>query len=322
MKTFVTGGTGFVGSHLVETLLERGHDVTSLVRKDSGWLNGRAVTTVQGDLFDVEALAEGMRGAEIVYHVAGLTRAPSRTALDRTNVDGTLNVLQAARNAGVERALVTSSLAAVGPSGDGALDEGAPLNPISNYGRSKAEMERMVRELDSGPPVVIVRPPAVYGPREADFFTLIRAASKQRVLPVIGDGNEPRVDLVYISDLVDGMIAAAEADKAGGQTYFLSGPRGYSDDEIRRAILDALGHGAININVPPAFVDAVGAVSEEIGKLFGKYPLLNREKAREASSVWLVSSERAKSDFGYSPEVSLEEGMRRTVAWYRENGWL
>ena len=322
MRTFVTGGTGFVGSHLVEALLERGNEVRCLVRKELKWLEGLPVATIQGDLFDGEVLLEGMDGVGIVYHVAGMTRAPNREALDRTNIEGTLNILDVAHEAGVGKVLVTSSLAAVGPSGNHRLTEDAPLKPMSNYGRSKAEMERRIAERGDGPPVVIVRPPSVYGPREADIFTLIKLAGRQRILPIVGNGNVPQLDLVHVRDLVNGMIAAAESETTAGRTYFLGGPRGYSWDEIRSAIRVALGHGALSINVPRMLVGVIGAASEGIGKLLGKYPPLNREKAREAKASWLVSSEKAHTDFGYEPSVSLEEGMSETVRWYRENGWL
>jgi len=202
------------------------------------------------------------------------------------------------------------------------LTEDAPLKPISNYGRSKAEMERKIKERIDGPPVVVVRPPSVYGPREADIFTLIKAADKQRILPIVGDGNVPQLDLVHVRDLVNGMIAAAESEASSGRTYFLGGPRGYSWDEIRSAIRGALGHGALSINVPRMLVGVIGVASEGIGKLLGKYPPLNREKAREAKASWLVSSDRARTDFGYEASVSLEEGMSETVRWYRESGWL
>ena len=138
----------------------------------------------------------------------------------------------------------------------------------------------------------------------------------------MGNGNERKLDLVHVLDLVNGMIAAAESEATPGRTYFLAGPRGYSWDEIRSAIRGALGHGALSINVPRMLVGVVGAASEGIGKLFGKYPPLNREKAREAKASWLVSSEKARADFGYTAAVSLEEGMRETVRWYREKGWL
>ncbi len=322
MTAFVTGGTGFVGSHLVEALLERGVEVRCLVRSDPKWLAGLPVEIIQGDLFDEKALRAGMAGADIAYHVAGMTRAPRYEALHRANVEGTKNLLDAAKNADVAKVLVTSSLAAVGPSGATPLTEEALLRPISDYGRSKAEMERCISERTSGPPVVVVRPPAVWGPREADIFQLIKAVQQLRIFPIVGRGNAPQLDLVHVRDLVNGMIAAAETDATRGETYFLGGPRAYSWDEIGQAIRTALGHGALSIHIPRALMQPLGLASEGIGKVLGRYPALNREKAREGKATWLISSKKARTDFGYAPTVSLEEGMRETVRWYRENGWL
>ncbi|MEM1041430.1 MAG: NAD-dependent epimerase/dehydratase family protein [Bacteroidota bacterium] len=325
MKAFVTGGTGFVGSHLAEELVRRGYDeVRCLVRSDPKWLDGLPVETVGGDLFDAEALRRGARGADIVYHVAGLTRAETQEALDRANVAGTLNLLAAVRDAApdVRRVLITSSLAACGPSGAQPLKEAEPLEPISRYGLSKARMEEAVQKHYAGLPVTTVRPPAVYGPREADIYTIIKAADKQRVFPVVGKGEQPQLSLVHVRDLVRGMADAAEAGKAAGETYFIGSEAYYAWNEIRDAVLGALGRRALKLNVPRALVGPVGAAVERVGGLFGQYPPLNREKAREATASWLCSVAKARRDFGYRQTVEIEDGMAETVRWYRRHGWL
>src|SRR5690606_10903394 len=309
MRAFVTGGTGFVGSHLVEELLRRGYaEVRCLVRSDPKWLEGLPVTRVSGDVTRLGGRATEMEGIDVVYHVAGLTRAPDPELLHRANVDGTLALLDAAEAAGVPRVLVTSSLAAVGPSGGRPLTEDAPLHPISHYGASKAAMERGIeqrRAAGRGPEVVIVRPPPVYGPREADIYTVIRAAARQRVFPIVGDGEGERLDLVHVRDLVRGMVDAAEAEGVGGETFFLGGPRPYTWGEVREAVVAALGHGVVRVNVPRLLIAPVGAAVEGAARLFGRYPPLNREKAREAKASWVVSSEKARAAFGYAPEIGL-----------------
>ena len=319
---FLTGGTGFVGSHVAEELLARGYRVRALVRSSPKWLDGLAVETVTGDLSDLATLTEAVSGADLVVHAAALTRAPTLDALREANVDGTLRLLDACQTAHdpPARLVVVSSLAAVGPSGDEPLTEDAVLRPISNYGRSKAEMEERIAAHPFRERVTIVRPPAVYGPREADIFTVIKTAARQHVFPIVGDPHARALDLVYVTDLARGIADAAAADVAG-ETFFLGGePHAWA--EIHRAVTDALGTWALKVKVSPRVVAPIGALAEGVGKLFDVYPPLNREKAREAREAWVVSSEKAREAFGYAPRVGLAEGMRRAVAWYREASWL
>ncbi|MEM1056636.1 MAG: NAD-dependent epimerase/dehydratase family protein [Bacteroidota bacterium] len=320
---FLTGGTGFVGSHLAERLLARGYTVRALVRSAPKWLDGLDVEIVEGDLSDLHTLTEAASGANLVIHAAALTRAPTLDDLRTANVDGTLRLLDACQTAAdpPRRALVVSSLAAVGPSGDAPLTENAPLAPISNYGRSKAEMEERIAAHPFAKRVTIARPPAVYGPREADIYTVIKTAAKQHVFPIVGDPNARALDLVYVTDLARGLLDAAESETAAGETYFVGG-QAHAWAEIHRAVTQALGTWALKIKVSPRVVAPIGTVAEAVGKAMGTYPPLNREKAREARETWVASSEKAREAFGYEPRVGLAEGMRRSVAWYREAGWL
>src|SRR5690606_9628727 len=167
----------------------------------------------------------------------------------------------------------------------------------------------------------VVRPPAVYGPREADIYTVIKTADRQRLFPIVGDPHAPALDLVHVRDLVAGVVKVMATGTTAGAAYFRGG-RPPSWAEGRDGVLDALGHGALTVRVPKARVGPVGAAVEGVGRLLGRYPPLNREKAREAKEAWLVSSEKAARDVGYAPEVELAEGLRETVAWYRAHGWL
>jgi nucleoside-diphosphate-sugar epimerase len=322
MRAFVTGGTGFVGSHLVEELLSRGAEVRALVRSDPKWLAGLPVDLVSGDLADVEALGKWLEGVDAVYHVGGLTRARTEAELNAANVTATQNLLDASSLAGVSRFLVTSSQAAGGPSQGEPIDETAPMQPLTAYGRSKAAMEELVAAHELAPRSTIIRPPSVYGPRERDIFTAIRTAARQRVFPVVGDSRSPALALVHVKDLVRGMVDAAGAESAAGDTYYLTGPRDYSWDELRQALEKALGHAVLRIPLPTSLVGPAGALVEGAGRLVGVYPPFNREKAIELRRQWLASSARAAASFGYEPRIDIEEGMRDTVQWYRSEGWL
>lgn len=324
-SAFVTGGTGFVGSHLVEHLLANGYDeVKCLVRSDPKWLRGLGVSLVKGDLSNLKALKDAVRGVEYVYHIGGLTKAKTLDELREANVTGTLNLMRAIDEAApyVRKVLVMSSLATVGQCDDDIANEDTPLKPISMYGKSKAEMEAGLTEWTSRLPLTIVRPAAVYGPRESDIYTFFKAAARG-FSAIVGDGEEPEVNLVYATDVARGTVDATESVKTTGKTYFLGSERQYSWVEMRDAVVDALGRRVFTINIPPSMVERLAGFVEKAAGLVGKYPPLNRDKAREIlNACKMCSVDRAKADFGYSQDVSLEIGVRRTVAWYKDKGWL
>jgi nucleoside-diphosphate-sugar epimerase len=323
-SAFVTGGTGFVGSHLAEELLGRGYEVRCLVRSEPKWLSGLDVTLVSGSLSRPETLREAVADADFVFHVGGLTRARTWEAFEQANVADTFRLLDVLR----ERAepptsvLVTSSLAAVGRGGSDVADESTPLRPVSLYGRSKAAMEAGLEPYRAAMPLVVVRPPAVYGPRDADVLTFFRSVARG-ICPIVGRGDVPAVSLVHVHDLVRGMADAAESRVAVGRTYFIGSERPYSWGEVRDATAAVLGRRVVTISVPPPLVPVVGALSEWAGRLVGSYPPLNREKAEEIRYATIMcSSARAAEDFGYSERIPLSEGIAGTLAWYRSQGWL
>jgi nucleoside-diphosphate-sugar epimerase len=329
---FVTGGTGFVGSHLVEELLRRGVEtVRCLVRSDPKWLADLDVEVVRGDLSDAETLWTALDGVGTVYHVAGITRAEEMATFERVNVQGTLNLMGAVKHAApdLERVLVTSSLAAVGRCEQEMATEDVPLRPVSRYGRSKAQMEAALRDphemttsYAEALPLTIVRPPAVYGPRDRDILDFFRAV-QQHVCPVVGWGSEPAVSLIHVRDLVRGMVDLATAPTAVGNTYFLSSNAPYAWNDVKAAATEALGTWAVTVPVPGPLVGAVGAAAEGWGRLTGSYPPLNRDKTREIRfGCTMCSHEKAAAAIGFEQQIPLDEGIRTTIDWYRTHGWL
>jgi len=322
-KAFVTGGTGFVGSHLAESLLSCGYtEVRCLVRTRQKWLKGINIVPVRGTLRDHEMIQQAVKDVNFVYHLGGITRARTYEALQRGNVTDTLHLLDAisTANPGIRKVLITSTLAVVGPAPGGRADETTPLNPVSRYGRSKTEMEAALQDRAETLPLVIVRPPSVYGPRDKDIYTFFKAVARG-VCPILR--HDPGMTLVHASDLVRGMIAAAESDATRGKTYFIGNDATVSWEALKKVTMDALGARALTLPVPRSLVLPLATVVEGLGTLMGRYPPLNREKGQELlRAAKICSSARAKEDFGYEPQVPLAQGVADTIAWYQTQGLL
>lgn len=321
MRALLTGPTGFIGSHLAEELLKKGYQVTCLVRNNSNlkWIEGLDVTLCRGDCLDKSSLGKAVSGAELVFHIAGLTKASGEADFFSANVNGTENLIEAVVSEcpSVKRFVYLSSLAAVGPSRNGSLvNEDTEPRPVSAYGRSKLEAERVVMKYSSDLPVSIIRPPAVYGPRDRDFYLLYKMLQRG-VFPYWG---ESFYSLVYVEDLIKGIMAAAQSPAAEGKTYFISDDSPASNLDIARVIADALGTRPIRLRLPKFVVPAIAG----IGKLFrADSSIINVDKARELRhSRWVCDPARARRELGFSSQVSIEKGFKWTANWYRIHQWL
>jgi dihydroflavonol-4-reductase len=326
VKALVTGGTGFIGSHLVELLLQKNYSVRCLIRKtsDTTWLKGLPVEFIYGDLFDGAALREAVSGVDYVYHSAGLTKAKTAGEYFQANATGTKNLLDATQqqNPKLKRFVFVSSGTAAGPStGMAPITEEAPANPITTYGRSKREAEEECLKAGSSIPVTIVRPPAVYGPRDKDIFEFFSTISKG-LQPVVGFG-EKYVSLIHVNDLVRGFVLAAECEKAAGQTYFISSKEFFGWEEIGKIAKDVMDRRVLKIRIPEPGVYVIAAFAEFFAMFSSKPALINFEKARDmVQDYWTFDASKAKRDFGFEDEIPLREGIKTTVDWYREHGWL
>jgi len=328
MKALVTGATGFIGSHLVDALLERGVEVRCLVRRSSNrrWLEGKPVELVEASLEDPDSLAPAVREVEIVYHVAGLIAARSYEEFLRGNRDATANLLAAVRRyaPGIRRFVFLSSLAAVGPAPSLAepVTEQTPYHPITAYGRSKQAAEEVVRAAADTLPITIVRPPAVYGPRDAATLPFFRSV-RLGIAPLIGF-RDKYLSLVHVRDLVRGILLAAESPQAVGQIYFISSEEVYTWAQLTEAARVALGRRYVwRVRVPHAFVMGIASVAEVAGWVMKRPPVFDFEKGRDLiQPYWICSVEKARTELGYRQCVGLVEGMQETVQWYRQHGWL
>lgn len=324
MKAFVTGGTGFIGSHLVDTLinLKDYTEVRCLIRNNEKWLKGKSFTRVKGDLDDLAVLKKAVQDVDVVFHIAGRVKAPSYQELEHANVDATENLLRIAQKEGVRKVIVLSSLAAVGPSQNGPVNEETPMNPVSMYGKSKKQMEEVIHELANGETsITILRPPAVYGPREDQIYSFFKMVNK-RICPIIGDGQHPKISMVYVEDVIQGILKAANQKESGVHTYFVSGPEINTWNEIRGTTTKVLGKKAVPIYIKPKFVKKIAGAVEKAASFFGVYPVLNKEKAKEMILEWTCSSDKAQQELGYTPGYTLQEGISRTIHWYQIHHWL
>jgi nucleoside-diphosphate-sugar epimerase len=326
MKILVTGGTGFVGSHLVEKLLTQDHSVVCLVRDQSKaerLFTREKPQFVVGDLDATDALSTAARGVEAVFHVAGLTAARSRADFHRVNVQGTQTLVRivAAKAKDVQRFVHVSSLAACGPTPDGvAANASSKPQPVSQYGWSKLAGEEAVRRSDL--PWVIIRPPTVYGPRDTELFRIFKLA-RTGLVPVLGTGEQSN-SFVYIADLVDALAACLNAPEKA--TYFPSHPGIYTQRELVHHVSRALSEGATSarvIGVPELVARSSLWLTGTFARLLGRATLLNADRANDfLASAWVCSSAELERDTGWRPETDLPNGLALTAQWYRQHGWL
>jgi nucleoside-diphosphate-sugar epimerase len=319
----VTGASGFIGGRLRDSLLDDGYDVVALVRPGSpAPTRGRAAAIDYADPESLGSVLEQER-PELLFHVAGATKGVSYEDFERGNVMPTRNLVQAVRerHPGLRRFVHVSSLAAYGPSTpEQPRQEHQERTPVEYYGKSKLEAELAVEEVGDALAWTIVRPPTVYGLGDVDNLELYRLA--KRHLNVFYGNRERPMSFVYVDDLVRGIREAAEHEATRGRGYFLCDGRPLTWGEYQQQIVDASGARVLDLNLPELSL-SIAAVMGELATRIDKKPrLFNRTKSMMAKQVWTCSHESARRDFGYQPSVAVEEGVQRTLAWYREHGWV
>lgn len=324
----VTGSTGFIGSRLLNLLEKEGVQIRVFLRPESAGLplSGK-IEIVRGSFSDREALGRAVQGVDRIVHLAGVTKAVDEAGFDAGNVVPVRNLLEVVRehNPSLKRFLLVSSLAAAGPASDGVsgVSESDPCNPVSAYGRSKSRAETVCMEYAQDIQVTIVRPPAVYGPGDRDVLQVFQMLAKG-VLISAGRPGKQRFSMIYVDDLLRGIMLAVRSEKGVGQCYYITSLHALSWAEVVAAARPVLGFRRFyTISLPVPFVFLVATLVGAAGAFTGKPALINRDKANElVQDYWVCSPEKAERDLGFIAGTPLEKGVATTIDWYRRKGWM
>ena len=328
-KILITGASGFIGSFIVEEALRRGWETWAAMRRSSSrqFLQDERIHFIELNLSNEQQLTEQLRGHEFDYvvHAAGVTKCIDRADFRRINTEGTQHLVRALIALGMplSRFVFVSSLSVFG-----AIREQQPYEeiretdtpqPNTAYGRSKLEAEQWLEGVNI--PYVILRPTGVYGPRERDYFLMAKSI-KQHSDFAVGYKRQD-ITFVYVDDVVQAVFLACEKGQTG-RKYFLSDGQVYQSTTFSDLIREELGHPWwIRITAPIWVLRVVTFVGDLIGRMTGKISALNNDKyhiLRQRN--WRCDIEPARRELGYEPQVQLAEGVRRTIRWYKDNGWL
>jgi dihydroflavonol-4-reductase len=320
-RALVTGGTGFIGSHLVEALVAQKWRVTCLVRVTSKteFLKKFPVQFVLGSAEDLDSLEKAVQGQDFIFHLAGRIRSTSRKAYDLANHRLTRNLVEAClgKNKSLKRFVHVSSIAAAGPSPPGIYsDENQTSSPNSEYGRSKLKAEEAVREAWHLIPATIIRPPNVYGPRQQETELLVKLISK-RIVPILRE-KRATTSLIYVKDLIEGMLLAAQSERTKAEIYYLTDGKGYSWREIILAAKRFVLGDSLFFPFPEELILGAALAADVFNKI-GIVKIFFGLKLWKSmvKTPWLFSTSKAEKNFGFHARYSLNDGIKETVEYYR-----
>jgi nucleoside-diphosphate-sugar epimerase len=328
MTVLLTGGSGFLGSHIAEQLSSAGRPFRVLVRRTSATSHLRQLKyceLVEGAIDDRASLQQAASGVTHIIHAAGLVKAKSAADFHRVNAAGTQNIVDAALKAAPElkRLVLVSSLSVTGPSLDGTpvTTEQAP-SPVTNYGRSKLAGERAALAAAQRLPLTILRPPLIYGPRDREVLAFFQSV-KYRVFPYMGS-TARGVSVIYGPDAASACIAALDAEVPSGRAFYLEDGKTRTLAELIGEIERALGRRALlRFPIPRRALELAALGTELYGKLSQEAVMLTRDKVNELYAPhWVCDATDTRHALSWRPEVPFERGAQLTAEWYKREGWL
>jgi nucleoside-diphosphate-sugar epimerase len=328
MTILITGGSGFLGSHVAEQLSRAGRPVRALVRKSSDTSFLRTlpgVELVEGAVDDRASVFAAAQGVTGIVHAAGLVKAKTPEDFNRVNAGGTENLVAAAleNRATLRRFVLVSSLAAVRPSdaSGSPIPEDAEPRPVTNYGRSKLAAERAALAKKGELPITILRPPAIYGPRDREIFAFFKSI-KLGLLPLLGS-TQNRLSMIYGSDCGAACIAALDRETPSGSVFHIDDGKVHTMEELIVLAESAMGRRAkVRLHLPRKLVATAAFGSELYGRFTNTAVMLTRDKLNELFEQWVCDGARAQRELAWSPVVPFERGIGLTVDWYKQAGWL
>lgn len=330
MKILVTGAAGFIGSHLVRTLVKDGYFCRCLVRKTSNIKQLSKLNNIElwyGDITNRESLKDIAKDIDIVYHLAGIGHS---TAVSRrirqlykvNNLEGTRNLIEECLNHNIKRFIYFSSTAAMGTLKLPVVDESTKCKPRTPHQRSKYEVEQLIIKYwkEKGLPAIILRPCMVYGcTTKGDFFKIVKWVYRG-MFPKIGRGKK-LTPIVHVNDVVQAAVLAMHKGRIG-EAYIIAGDKSYELDEIRRIILDALGIRRPYPYMPVSIAKMIAILCEMLGEFYSCIPIINHINIKSTAIDRVFSIDKARRELGYEPKVKLEDGIKQTIEWLKENGYI
>lgn len=324
MKIFITGGTGFIGSQLIEYFLDQKNaEIYALVRnrKNLKWLEGLDLHILEGNLFSIPPLPNDI---DFVFHIAGITKANNSAMYYTVNQHGTASLLQALKSQKInlKKLVFLSSQAVCGPSFNGQpISENSPPAPITHYGISKQEAENEALKFKECFPLTILRAPTIFGPRDPillQYFKLI----KKRILPSLGK-KQRLVSLCYVKDLIKAFDLSTSESLKSGDIFNVADPTPRSWDELGEAAGKALDVKLRTIKLPLSSLYPYYLIAEFLGKISNNPSILSREKYFEMKqSAWIINTKAIQEKLGFTPLLSFQDAIQETIDWYLEQGWL